>query len=74
MRSALYHLGHNTLGNKSGMWSEGIETLPAVLMNSMQFATHMAVVFLFYSVHKLEIKVSLAGILWLHTRYNADDL
>jgi len=32
--------------------------------------THRAV--FFYSFHKLQIEVVLAGILWLHTNYNAD--
>jgi hypothetical protein len=40
----------------------------------MQFATHMAVFFFFYSFHKLEIEVVRAGILRLRTNYNTDDV
>jgi hypothetical protein len=54
------------------MLLEGIETLPAVWTTLTQFATHMAV--FFYSFHKLEIEVVLAGILRLRTNYNADDI
>jgi len=57
-----------------GTLLEGIETLPAVWTTLTQFVTHMPVFFFFYSFHKLEIDVVLAGILRLRTNYNVDDV
>jgi hypothetical protein len=68
MHSASYHLGNNTLGEHCWKESKHCQLygqLPLSLPHTWLFA--------FYSVHRLEIEVGLAGILQLRT-HNADDV